>query len=251
MISDDGLTSARPYRDPHHSTSVAALVGGGKRAQPGEISLAHKGVLFLDELPEFSRDVLEALRQPMEVGKITVARANTHITYPARFQMVAAMNPCRCGYIDDPERSCTRVPKCAIDYQGKISGPLYDRMDLFVEVPALSASDMTQRASGESSEIIAKRVAAARAKQRARFENDNMKCSTNAEIDGEYLEKVASPDAEGRKILDKAVENFKISMRGYNRILRVARTIADLDNSEELGKKHISEAISYRKISYR
>jgi magnesium chelatase family protein len=249
--AEGGLSSERPYRDPHHSTSMAALVGGGKRANPGEISLAHKGVLFLDELPEFNRDVLESLRQPIETGQVTVARANTHVTYPARFQLVAAMNPCRCGYIDDAERACTRAPKCAQEYQCKISGPLYDRLDIFIEVPALKPEDMMKEGNGESTEVVSKRVAKARAIQLNRYKGDNKNYYTNAEADGEYLEKTAAPDAEGKKLLMQAVDNLKISMRGYNRILRVARTIADLEGSENIQKNHIAEAISYRQRSYR
>ena len=227
------------------------MVGGGKRAQPGEISLAHKGVLFLDELPEFNRDVLESLRQPMEAGVVTVARANSHITYPARFQLVAAMNPCRCGYIDDADRACTRVPKCAIEYQGKISGPLYDRMDLFIDVPALAPEDMIKEGTGETSEAVSKRIKKARDIQQDRYRKENLKINTNAEVDGEILEKISAPDLEGKKLLMQAVENFKISMRGYNRILRIARTIADLDGKDVIGKNHIAEAIAYRQRSYR
>lgn len=248
-ISDEGLTSKRPFREPHHSTSMAAMVGGGKRAQPGEISLAHKGVLFLDELPEFGRDVLESLRQPVENGNITVARANSHITYPARFQLVSAMNPCRCGYIDDAERACTRAPKCGADYQGKISGPLYDRIDLFIEVPALRPDEIAQTEAGESSAKVSKRVFRAREVQAERFAADKIR--TNAEANGEVLEKIATPSAEGKALLMQAVENFKISMRGYNRILRVARTIADLAGSEAVEKNHIAEAISFRQRIYK
>jgi magnesium chelatase family protein len=249
QISAEGLTSKRPYRDPHHSTSMAAMVGGGKRAQPGEISLAHKGVLFLDELPEFNRDVLESLRQPVENGSITVARANSHITYPARFQLVSAMNPCRCGYIDDPERCCNRAPKCGMDYQGKISGPLYDRIDLFIDVPALRPDEIANSNAGESTEKVAKRVGKAREIQSQRFKG--LKIYTNAEVNGELLESVATPSAEGKVLLMKAVDNFKISMRGYNRILRVSRTIADLAGSENIEKGHVAEAISFRQRIYK
>lgn len=248
-ISQEGLTSNRPFRDPHHSTSMVAMVGGGKRAQPGEISLAHKGVLFLDELPEFNRDVLESLRQPLEAGNITVARANSHVNYPARFQLVSAMNPCRCGYIDDPERCCSRAPKCANEYQGKISGPLYDRIDLFIEVPALRPDEMAQTQEGEASEKVSKRVHHAREIQGNRYAGKNI--MTNAEANGTLLEEIATPSAEGKALLMKAVENFKISMRGYNRILRVARTIADLGGSETVEKPHIAEAISFRQRIYK
>ncbi len=248
-ISEDGLTSKRSFRDPHHSTSMAAMVGGGKRAQPGEISLAHKGVLFLDELPEFNRDVLESLRQPVENGNITIARANSHITYPARFQLVSAMNPCRCGYIDDPSRACTRAPKCGADYQSRISGPLYDRIDLFIEVPALRPDEMARVEGGEPTGKIAKRVARAREIQAQRYADQST--STNTEANGQLLESIATPSVEGKALLMQAVENFKISMRGYNRILRVARTIADLAGSESVEKGHIAEAISFRQRIYK
>ena len=251
QLNTDGLTSSRPYRDPHHSTSMVALTGGGKFARPGEVSLAHKGVLFMDELPEFNRDVLEALRQPMETGTITVSRANSHITYPARFMLVAAMNPCKCGYADDAERACTRIPKCVQEYQQKISGPLYDRIDLFIEVPALKVDDMVREGAGESSEVVAKRVQAARTLQLERFKSDKKKYKTNAEVDGEYLEKICAADADAKKLLMNAAENFKISMRGFNRILRLSRTIADLAGSETVLKNHMAEAISYRQRSFR
>ncbi|MEA1937942.1 MAG: YifB family Mg chelatase-like AAA ATPase, partial [Pseudomonadota bacterium] len=169
LLEGGRLMRARPFRDPHHSASLPALIGGGMRARPGEISLAHRGVLFLDELPEFARATLESLRQPMESGRAVVARANHHVTYPARFQLVAAMNPCRCGYLDDPERACARAPKCAIEYQSKISGPLFDRIDLHVDVPAVSAADLTLPPPRENSADVAARVAAARVVQTERF----------------------------------------------------------------------------------
>jgi magnesium chelatase family protein len=184
-ISENGLSSERPYRDPHHSTSMVALVGGGKNAKPGEVSLAHKGVLFLDELPEFNRDVLESLRQPLEGGKITVSRANSHVTYPARFQLCAAMNPCKCGYASDAERACTRIPKCVSEYQSRISGPLFDRIDLFIDVPALKIEDMVGESTGETTAQIAARVHKARQVQLERFKKDNQKYKTNAEVDGQ------------------------------------------------------------------
>lgn len=245
-ITDGALSQERPYREPHHSTSMAAMVGGGKRAYPGEISLAHRGVLFLDELPEFSRDVLEALRQPLETGKVTVARANNHITYPARFQLVAAMNPCRCGYIDDPSRACNRAPKCAGDYQSRISGPLFDRFDIFIDVPALKTADMGAAPAGETTAAITARVARARSAQQERLKERKMPAMTNAEADGEFLAEISGIDAESKDMLMKAVEKFKISMRGYNRIIRVARTIADLDSSARIAKDHLAEAIGYR-----
>lgn len=250
-LNVEGLTSHRPYRDPHHSTSSVALTGGGKNAKPGEVSLAHKGVLFMDEFPEFDREVLESLRQPMESGKITVSRANSHVTYPARFMLVAAMNPCKCGYADDAERACTKIPKCIGEYQQKISGPLYDRIDIFIDVPALSVDDMVKEGGGEPTASVAKRVHDARVVQIERFKKHGYKSKVNAELDGEFLEKNVKLEDDAKKLLMVAAENFKISMRGYNRILRVSRTIADLAKSETVKKEHISEAISYRQKSFR
>ncbi len=237
----------RPFRDPHHSASTPSLVGGGVKARPGEISLAHRGVLFLDELPEFSRQSLEALRQPLETGRVMIARANAHVSYPARFQLVAAMNPCRCGHLDDAQLACGKAPKCAAEYQGKISGPMFDRIDLHVDVPAVDPLDLSTPASGERSATVAQRVAAARALQNARFSaSDGATC--NAEADGEALEAIAAPDAGGRALLTQAAEKMKLSARGYHRILRVARTIADLDQSENIVRGHIAEALSYRRV---
>ena len=223
------LLRRRPFRDPHHSASLAALVGGGARARPGEVSLAHRGVLFLDELPEFQRPALEALRQPMESGRVVVARANAHVTYPARVQLVAAMNPCRCGHLDDPAQACSRAPRCARDYQARISGPIFDRIDLHVEVPAVSAADLSLPPPAEDSAAVAARVAAARERQRARFAQlpEDGRPRSNAEVDGQRLEEVAAPDPEGRRLLAEAVERMKLSARGYHRVLRVARTLAD------------------------
>lgn len=248
-LTDGGLTRRRPFRDPHHSASVAALVGGGHRVRPGEISLAHLGVLFLDELPEFHRQALEALRQPLETGRISIARANAHVVYPARFQLVAAMNPCRCGYLADPGAACSRAPKCGADYQAKISGPLIDRMDLVVEVPAVNPADLSLPAPGESSADVASRVAAARARQRARAEKLGPGIPvTNARIDGQALERIATPDAAGRQLLSDAVVAFGLSARGYHRVLKVARTIADLGGAESVTRIHIAEALAYRRI---
>ena len=193
------LLRDRPFRDPHHSASLPALAGGGLRARPGEVSLAHLGVLFLDELPEFARSTLETLRQPLETGRIAIARANAHVTYPARVQLVAAMNPCKCGYLDDPGQACSRAPKCAQDYQAKISGPLYDRIDLQVEVPAVSAADLSLPPPAEGSAEVAARVAAARRRQQARFAQleADPRPRSNAEADGRLLEEIAAPDADG------------------------------------------------------
>jgi magnesium chelatase family protein len=246
MITDGKLSRHRPYREPHHSTSLPAMVGGGKRATPGEISLAHNGVLFLDELPEFPRAILESLRQPLETGKITVARVNSHVTYPANVQLIAAMNPCRCGYLDDAGRACGKAPRCAMDYQSKLSGPLLDRIDLTLEVPALDTLDMLSREPGEPSAAIAARVAAARDIQKARFEALGVRFRTNADVTGELLQHFAPARDDGRQLLEQATESFRLSMRGYTRTLRVARTIADLEGSEGVEKHHIAEAVSYR-----
>jgi magnesium chelatase family protein len=269
QLADGRLLRTRPFRDPHHSASLPAMVGGGLRVRPGEVSLAHLGVLFLDELPEFQRPTLESLRQPLETGRVSVARANAHVTYPARFQLVAAMNPCKCGYLGDPQQGCSRQPRCAEDYQSRISGPLFDRIDLHVEVPAVSPSDLSLPPPAEGSAEVAARVAAARARQTERFAAVNAKAAgngsgavieaglagkiirTNAEADGELLEQIAGPDAEGRKLLTDAAERFKLSARGYHRVLRVARTLADLDNAPAVRRPHIAEALSYRRIQLR
>tara|TARA_R110002096_G_scaffold309403_4_gene504062 strand:- start:94515 stop:96029 length:1515 start_codon:yes stop_codon:yes gene_type:complete len=245
-LTEHNISRTRPYRNPHHSASMAALTGGGMKARPGEVSLAHHGVLFLDELPEFNRAALDSLRQPLETGEVVVARANKHVTYPARFQLIAAMNPCRCGYLDDPALACSRVPKCAIDYQSKVSGPLMDRIDIHIEVPAVAAADLALPPASEGSAEVAARVAAARRVQQVRYK-DLVRVSCNAEVDGEALEAVCALDDESRDILMRAVEMMKLTARGYHRVLRVARTIADLDGTENINKVHISEAVSFRK----
>ncbi|HTY68150.1 MAG TPA: YifB family Mg chelatase-like AAA ATPase [Alphaproteobacteria bacterium] len=251
LLAEGGLSRQRPFRDPHHTSSQAALVGGGARAKPGEISLAHLGVLFLDELPEFQRGALESLRQPLETGRAVVARANAHVTYPARVQLVAAMNPCRCGWLDDPAQGCGRAPKCAIDYQSKISGPLFDRIDLHVDVPAVSAADLSLPPPAESSADVAERVAAARQVQSERVAQvpADRRPRSNAELDGELLEQLAAPEPAGRKLLTEAAERLKLSARGYHRVLRVARTLADLERSATVARIHIAEALSYRRIA--
>lgn len=248
LLGETGMTRLRPFRDPHHSTSVPALVGGGQRAKPGEISLAHHGVLFLDELPEFQRGALEALRQPLETGRAVVARANAHVTYPARVQLVAAMNPCRCGHLDDPDLACTRAPKCALDYQAKISGPMFDRIDLHVDVPAVNPADLSLPPPAESSIDVADRVAAARRIQSHRYDALSQPIRTNAEADGEVLEAVAAPDEAGRSLLNDAAGSMKLSARGYHRVMRVARTIADLAGDETVTRMAIAEALSYRRV---
>lgn len=244
-----GLSRERPFRDPHHSASLPALVGGGLRARPGEISLAHQGVLFLDELPEFSRAALEALRQPLETGRISVARANTHVTYPARVQLIAAMNPCRCGYLAEPGRACGRAPRCAQDYQARLSGPLLDRIDLHIDVPAVSPADLALPPPAEASDTVAERVGLARARQQRRYAKlpEDRRIRTNAEADGAVLDEAATPEEAGRALLTRAAERLRLSARGYHRVLRVARTLADLDGAPVVARRHVAEALSYRR----
>ena len=249
QLADGAVVRRRPFRDPHHSASMPALVGGGLRARPGEVSLAHLGVLFLDELPEFQRTALEALRQPLESGRIAVARANAHVTYPARVQLVAAMNPCRCGYLDDPGQACSRAPRCAADYQSKISGPLFDRIDLHVDVPAVNPADLSLPPPAEGSKAVAARVARARQRQTSRFAAiDGATARTNAEADGQLLEDIATPDEAGRQLLLEAAQRLRLSARGYHRVLRVARTLADLDEAESVRRIHVAEALGYRRV---
>ncbi len=244
-LREGGISRTRPYCDPHHTASPAAIIGGGKGAKPGQISLAHNGVLFLDEFPEFSRQVLDTLRQPLETGEVVVARANAHVRYPCRFLLVAAANPCRCGFLPDPERACARVPACGEEYLGRVSGPMMDRFDLRIEVPPVAFSDLDLPASGERSATAAARVAAARAVQSARYEA-HPTARTNADAEGALLDEVAAPDPEGRDLLLKAADRFGLTARGYHRVLRVARTIADLAGEERVGRAHIAEAVSFR-----
>jgi magnesium chelatase family protein len=249
QLEGGAIRRHRPFRDPHHSASTPALVGGGVKVRPGEISLAHRGVLFLDELPEFSRPALEALRQPLETGRVTVARANTHVSYPARFQLVAAMNPCRCGYLDDAHLACGKAPRCAGDYQSRISGPLFDRIDLHVDVMAVDPLDLATPGRSDSSAVVAARVGRAREIQTQRYRTmGGTTIASNAEADGERLEACAAPDADGRTLLTAAAERMRLSARAYHRMLRVARTIADLDGAGAVKRIHIAEALSYRRV---
>lgn len=252
LIARGELSCARPYRAPHHSASMAALVGGGVRARPGEVSLAHNGVLFLDELPEFSPQVLDSLRQPLETGEVVVARANAHVRYPARIQLVAAMNPCRCGAGGPGRGACGRDPRCQRDYQGRISGPLLDRIDLNVDVPPVTAADMALPIDGEDSARVAARVATARALQLERAASEGLSPADglNARIDGRVLERVAAPDASGHALLARAAEQGTLTARGWSRVLRLARTIADLDGSTGVRRRHVAESLGYRRATF-
>jgi magnesium chelatase family protein len=251
-LDGGALTNRRPFRSPHHSASMAALTGGGIRAKPGEISLAHNGVLFLDELPEFDPRVIDALRQPLENGEVSVSRANHRVTYPARFMLIAAMNPCRCGHAYDPGYMCKRGrnERCIADYQTRISGPLLDRIDLRIEVAPVTAADLILPPPAEGSAEVAARVAAARELQSKRYTALGLpKVRSNSEAPSSILEEVAKPDAAGLKLLRDAAETMKLSARGYHRVLRVARTLADLDAAERVGRLHLAEALSYRALA--
>ncbi|TWG65549.1 YifB family Mg chelatase-like AAA ATPase [Aminobacter sp. J44] len=241
------LSDRRPFRAPHHSATMAALVGGGMRVRPGEASLAHHGVLFLDELPEFSPQTLDALRQPLESGECVVARANGCVSYPAKFQLVAAMNPCRCGMAGEPGHRCARGDRCRADYQARLSGPLLDRIDLRIEVPAVTASDLIAPGRAESSAVVAQRVARARELQAARYQALGIRDVTvNAHCPTGLIEEIVKLDQPGSALLRDASDKLGLSARAYHRVLKVARTIADLDGADSVGRIHLAEAISYR-----
>lgn len=244
LLKDGHLVTQRPFRDPHHSASMPALVGGSIKARPGEVSLAHRGVLFLDELPEFQRATLEALRQPLETGYVTVARANAHITYPARFQLVAAMNPCRCGYLGTPGQECSRAPKCAEEYQAKISGPLLDRIDLHVNVPAVLPTEISGVGNGESSVQVAERIQKAMELQTLRYKGTSI--IRNAEADASVLDKIVPLQGAELAFMTEAANRLHLTARSFHRVLRVARTIADLAQSESVQVQHLAEALSFR-----
>ncbi len=250
LIARGQLTRARPFRNPHHSASMAALTGGGLKAKPGEVSLAHNGVLFLDELPEFSAQALDSLRQPLETGEVVVARANAHVRYPARFQLVAALNPCRCGHGGAGRGHCGRAPRCQTDYQGRISGPLMDRIDLQIEVPPVTAADMALPLPSEGTAEAAARVAGARALQAERAAAGGEGASPiNAQADGDWLETIADLDPPARALLTRAAEAGALSARGWTRTLRLARTIADLEGSPGVRRVHVAEALIYRRVA--
>jgi magnesium chelatase family protein len=248
-LTEGRLSDRRPFRAPHHSASMAAMVGGGSRARPGEVSLAHNGVLFLDELPEFAPQVLDSLRQPLETGECMVARANHRIAYPSRIQLIAAMNPCRCGKAGEPGHVCRRGPRCASDYQARISGPLLDRIDIRIEVPALAATDLIRPGQAESSAEVAERVSAARALQVERYSAMGAgRVRSNAQAGADLIEKVAAPERAGLKLLADAAETMHITARGYHRVLKLARTLADLDGAEIVARIHIAEALAFRAL---
>ncbi len=243
------IVSMRPFRAPHHTVSAAGLSGGGTSPRPGEISLAHNGVLFLDELPEFRSDVLEVLRQPLEDGEVTVSRVAGTVTYPSRFMLVCAMNPCKCGWYGHPSGRCRCTERDVRRYHSKISGPLLDRIDLIVEVPALDYEELSRRSSAERSADIKKRVNAAREIQRRRFGGDGTMC--NAHIGSREMSEICALDAEGEALMHAAFDSMGLSARSYDRILRVARTIADLDGQKNISAEHIAEAIQYRTYDFR
>jgi len=251
-LADGKLSSRRPFRAPHHSASMAAMVGGGARARPGEVSLAHQGVLFLDELPEFQPAVLDSLRQPLEAGETVIARANHRVSYPSRIQLIAAMNPCRCGMAGEPGHACRRGPRCATDYQARLSGPFLDRLDIRIEVPAVAAGDLIGRADAEPSARVAERVANARAMQRARYAKAGAEAvATNGQAPARLVEEAARPDGAAMGLLRDAAERMRLSARGYHRVLKVARTLADLDGAEAVARLHVAEALALRNAGER
>ncbi|MBU1149263.1 YifB family Mg chelatase-like AAA ATPase, partial [Patescibacteria group bacterium] len=246
--SDQPLITVRPFRAPHHTSSGVSLIGGGSFPHPGEISLSHRGVLFLDELAEFPRPVLENLRQPLEDGIITVARASGTITFPAEFILIAATNPCPCGFATDPEKECVCTPSQIIKYQKRISGPLLDRIDLHVEVPRLSFAKINDNTASENSSTIRQRVVKARWKQQQRFQNQPI--YTNTEMNNQLIKKYCQLDKAGEQIMKKAVNQFCLSVRTYMRVLKIARTIADLESSQEIKPNYLAEALQYRIKDY-
>ncbi|HEV2378452.1 MAG TPA: YifB family Mg chelatase-like AAA ATPase [Terriglobia bacterium] len=241
-----GLVGERPFRSPHHTISDAGLIGGGAIPRPGEVSLAHHGVLFLDELPEFERHVLEVLRQPLEDGYVTIARAAMSLTFPARFMLAAAMNPCPCGFFNDPSRECTCTPPVIQRYVSKISGPLLDRIDIHIDMPAVKYRELRDDAGGDTSDTVRKRVVAARGRQLARYQGE--KIHANAQMSTRQVRKYCDLAVDCERLLENAVNRLGLSARAHDRILKVARTAADLEGAESIGNPHISEAIQYRSL---
>lgn len=249
VLPSGGLVRQRPFRDPHHSASSVALTGGGLKARPGEMSLAHRGVLFLDELPEFPRPVLETLRQPLETGTIMIARANNHVSYPARFQLIAAMNPCACGFLGDAAKGCKQQPGCGQTYQTRLSGPLLDRFDLRIRVPAVKVADLALPPAKDTTALVAQRIATARTRQTQRLAAlAQPGLVSNADLHGAVLEAACPLAPEPRQTLQNAAERLGLSARGYHRVIRVARTIADLAGDEAIAQPHVLEALSYRAV---
>lgn len=246
LQKDQALVVRRPFRAPHHTISDAGMIGGGNIPRPGEVSLAHNGVLFLDELAEFKKPILEALRQPLEDRRVTISRAATSITYPSGFMLVGAMNPCPCGYYSHPEKPCRCSHTQVQNYKNKISGPLLDRIDIHVEVPPVAYRDLRTAAAAESSQHIRKRVETAREKQRRRFANENI--LTNAQMKNRHLKKFCEIDQASARLLETAVDKLKLSARAYNRVLKIARTIADLEDEDRIRPDHIAEAVQYRSL---
>ncbi len=247
ISSGSAIVGTRPFRSPHHTISDVALIGGGSFPRPGEVSLAHNGVLFLDELPEFHRNVLEVLRQPIEDGMVTIARVSTSLTYPAKFMLAAAMNPCPCGFCGDSQRECTCTPFQIQKYRAKISGPLLDRIDMHIEVPAVKYQELTLDTEGESSSTIRTRVQKARNIQKERFKKyKSIYC--NSHMEAKYIRKYCILEKEAQKLLKDAIERLGLSARAYDRVLKVSRTIADLETKEDIASHHIAEAIQYRSL---
>lgn len=247
LLPVERLLSERPFRAPHHSASAIALVGGGTIPKPGEITLAHRGVLFLDEFPEFPRLVLECLRQPLEDGRVTVSRAHGSIVFPARFTLLAAMNPCPCGFLTDPDRACTCSPHHITNYRKRLSGPLLDRIDLFLEVPKVKPTELTDEAAAESSAAILARVERARERERRRWKELGLPCHTNAELTSEQVRRTLRMTSQTKELLEQAIERMKLSARAYFRLLKVAQTIADLADSDQIGPAHLAESMQYRR----
>jgi len=242
------LITNRPYRSPHHNCSMPAMIGGGAKVKPGEISLSHNGVLFLDELPEFPRQVLDSLRQPLETHEVSVSRVNSHVTYPAKFQLIAAMNPCKCGYLSEPARACSRAPKCGQEYQMKLSGPLLDRFDIHIDVPAQNPLDAYEKSESESSRDIKRRILRARRTQDNRYQDT--KFVTNADLEGAALMDFCNMNEDANILLKNGVEKLSLSMRGHSKVLKVARTIADLEGCDIIEKRHMAESLSYRIMEF-